>query len=399
MLRRVLLAGALILAACAQANDNPGPVADSVHQMATLPPVAWIQPADTITLDNVSQIQLLGRLDNPTTPSTIFDHALSPDGTLLAGLDHEQIIVWDLITGQTVFNLERREEITRIFFSADKTELYAVELSGLVTVYAADTGRERTTFRGIDEYDGVLTYDPEGSVLAFANRKGEVRIWDPLERQALATFTAYDRPVQRLAFSHDGDRLATADSFGAVTIWDWRSRSALAPLENEQPALRLEFAPDDSLLAVGSPQDIRLWSSADGTLQRRLSTGPDAMDLLAFSPDGAQTVNGGETPDMQVWDVQTGSLIARLPGVGEDRLAAAYSPDGGLLLTAELGGSVSLWNMTAMTENTVNRADLDTGSARIYAVDWTSDGLLLTLFGATGSVYVWGIPPQADPGS
>ena len=40
----------------------------------------------------------------------------------------------------------------------------------------------------------------------------------------------------------------------------------------------------------------------------------------------------------------------------------------------------------------VNKAQLDTGDTLIFAVDWSADSYVLTLFGATGSVYLWGIP-------
>ena len=148
---------------------------------------------------------------------------------------------------------------------------------------------------------------------------------------------------------------------------------------------------------MGAQQDIRLWSVADGTLLHTLDTGPDASEIIAFSPDGRHLVNGGQTPDMQLWNPADGTLTARLPGVGEDRLGVVFSPDSDLLLTSELGGAVSLWNLTSITENTVNRANLDTQGVFVYDVDWTADDRTLLLFGATGSVYLWGIaPPSAS---
>lgn len=397
MNRWVLFVTALLaVAACTQGTPEPQNILDSPRDAPTALPPAWREPAAPITLENVPNIALLGRLDSAGSPSTIFDHALSPDGTLLAGLDNEQLAVWDLISGQRVFSTGRRDEVTRVFFSSDKTEVYAVEMSSLVTVHSASDGRAGTTFRGIDQYDGILAYEPENGWLAFGNRKGEARIWDPLAREALATIQAHNRPVQRLAFSNSGDLLAAADSFGAVSIWNWRSRELIARIEDDAPALTMQFTPDDSLLAVGTRSDIRLWSAADGTLARRLATGPEAVETLVAAPDSRYLVNTGSIPDAQLWDLQAGSLVARLPGVGEDRVAAAFAPDSTLLLTADLGGGVNLWNLTTITENTVNNASLDTQGVLIYDVEWTSDSLLLMLFGATGSVYLWGIPPASS---
>ncbi|MAS36387.1 MAG: hypothetical protein CL610_20445 [Anaerolineaceae bacterium] len=396
MLKRAMLLLLWVAAACAPESVNRPSILDQPRELPTLPPAAWIQPAEPITLETVPNIALLGRLDNPVAPSTIFDHALSPDGTRLAGLDNQQLIVWDLVTGETVFSTGRQEDATRVFFSADKTEAYTVEVSGLVDIYDAETGGTTNTFDGIDQYTGVVDYDAEAGWLALGNSAGMVKVWDPMERQALATFQAHDQAVSRLVFSDNGDWLATADPSGEVRVWDWRAQTEVASIANGLPALALAFAPDDSLLAVGTRQDIRLWTLPDAALQHTLPTGEGATEIMLFSPDGTYLVNGGETPDMQVWQVQDGASVARLPDVGQDRLSATFSPDGDLLLTSELGGDVSLWNMTTITESSVNRANLDTRSNFVYAVNWTEDGLLINLFGATGSVYVWGVPPFAE---
>lgn len=390
----VVVLALLLLAACAPSNDNPT-ILDQPRDAPTVPPPEWVQPAEPITLDTVSSIRLLGRLDNPTTPSTVFDHALSPDGTRLAGLDDQLLVVWDLITGKTVFSVQRLPEATRIFFSFDKTEVYVVEFNGQVTVYNADNGNHKNAFQGIDRYTGVVAYTPAGGWLAFGNTVGEVRVWDPLKRQALGTMDAHVHAVTRVVFSEGGELLASADDSGEVKVWDWNTRTAVTTIDDNLPALALALSPDESLLAVGTRQDIRLWSLPDGEMVRTLPSGEGADEILRFSPDGRYLLSGGEIADMQVWDVQSGNIAARLPGVGQDRLSLAFSPDGALAMTSELGGTVTLWNLTTMTESTVNRADLDIANTFIYAVDWTPDGLLALLFGATGSVYVWGIPPAA----
>ena len=389
---RQLILLALLLAACApSAPENNDIVGDS-RNAPTQPPPIWVESASEITLDTVPQIRLLGRLDNPTTPSTIFHHALSPDGTRLAGLDNEQLVVWDLITGETVFATARREA-TKTYFAADKTEVYTVELSGLVTAHDAENGQEQNTFVGIEEFDGALAFYAEEGWLAFGNQEGQVKVWDPIDRRSLVTFDAHELAIQELAFSADGTWLATTDNTGSIKVWDWLERSLIVEVDNERPALALSLAPDKAMLAAGVSENVRLWSLPDGELQHVLDTGPSATQVMAFSPDSQHLINGGDTPQMMVWNPQTGSLIAQLPDMGEERLTMSFSPDGSLLLTAVLGGPAALWNLTTLTDTTVNRADLDLQGQSAYSVDWTSDGRLLTLFGMTGSVYLWGIPP------
>jgi WD40 repeat protein len=391
-LRLVVVLCALVglLAACAP----PAPDRDAdTRALPTQPPPPWTDSVEPVTLDNIARIRYLGRLDSPSTPSTIFAHSLSPDGTRLAGLDNEQLVAWDLITGEVVFTTARGGAL-QVYYAPDKTEVYTLNAEGTVTIYNASSGISQTSLRAIEHYDDVHAFYDEDGWLAFGSRRGEVRVWDPLERQSLATISAHPQQVVALAFSPDGDLLATAGEEGIVRVWHWRSRELRHTLPDNPGVMTMRFSPDARQLAVGTREHTRLWSLADNALMRIVDTGPGGVEALAYSPDGRYLVNGGSPPEMSVWDPQTGALIARLPDVGRDRVSLAFSPDGDLLVTSVLGGPATVWNMTTLTQTTVNRADLRTEGA-VFAVNWTSDSRLLTLFGASGGVYIWGIGPDA----
>ncbi len=383
----------LLLTACAGSPPTPDDTVNSRTGPTSLPP-AWVQSADVITLENVPELRYLGRLDSTSEPTTIFAHSLSPDGTRLAGLDNEQLMVWDLISGETIFGTAR-SSATHVFFSPDKTEVYSLTPQGVVTIYNANDGTTQNTFDAIDNFDDVSAFYAEDGWMAFGNLRGQVKIWDPLERTALATIDAHSLRVTALAFSDDGRLLATAGEDGQVKVWNWQEREVLNTLPDNQSVSILSFAPDNSQLAVGTRQNTRLWSLADSALERVIDTGPGGVELLAYSPDGRFLVSGGTPKDMSVWDPTSGGIVARLPDIGRDRVSMAFSPDGNLLLTAVLGGRATLWNMTTITSSTVNRADLST-EGLVYDVDWSSDNRLLTIFGTTGGVYIWGIGAEGQ---
>ncbi len=388
MLKRFcVLTCTLLLAACAS-SPTPDPFTN-VRAAPTQPPPQWVESGEVITLENIGRIQLLGRLDSPGTPSTIFAHSLSPDGTRLAALDNEQVLAWDLITGDLVFSTGRGGA-TRVFYAPDKTEVYTVTPEGSVTIYNANSGMVQNTFQSIDNFNDLVAFDPEDGWLAFSNLNGEVKIWDPLERQSLVTFKAHDLQISALAFSEDGERLATAGEEGTVKVWDWRNRALIQTFTDDRPAYILRFAPDGAQLAAGKREHLRLWSVDSGDLQRTIETGRGGTAVLAYSPDGRYLVSGGAGEALAVWNPQTGGLVAQLPGVGTNRVSLAFSPDGAILLTSSIAGRATLWNMTTLSTTTVNNAALETDTL-IFSVDWTSDNRLLTLFGTSGGVYLWGL--------
>ncbi len=396
-----LLWACLLLAACLPAAPTPEPTPGFAppNRLAPTPtPPPWLESAEPITLDNASRIARLGRLDAQTTaPSTVFAHALSPDSARLAGLNNEQLIVWDLLTGGIVFNTARAEAL-QVYYAPDKNQVYTLDGSGAIALYDAASGAQQDALDGHPTFNGAAAYYPDAGWLALGGLDGEVRVWDVAARRALVALRAHRLQVTALAFSADGTRLATAGEEGQVQVWDWQRRQRVVALEAQ--ALRLAFSPDGEQLAVGEAEAIRLVALPGGETARTLATGPGGVsDVLAYSPDGRYLVNGGGLPTLTLYEAATGRLAAQLPGVGGDRTAAAFSPDGQMLATSVLGGGASLWDVTRVSQGELGRGDLDTGTLQTLAVAWTPDSFALLVFEAAGSVQVWGIPPADAPAS
>ncbi len=370
---------------------TPG-FAPQMRDEPTQPAPTWVEGSEPITLANAPRITYLGRLDAAGSPTTVFAYAFSPDGTRLAGLNNEQIIVWDLISGNILFNTARLDAFN-IYYGADKAEIFTVDLEGQVRIFDADTGREKDLLEAKVNFSGLAVYDAFNGWLALSGLDGEIKVWDIAARQSLSTFKAGRLPTMAMAFSADGERLATTDQTGQVQAWDWRNRQPLMTVSGAGVS-QLAFSMDSQQLAVGEAEKITVYDIADGSAAFTLQTGPGGVtDVLAYSPDGQYIINGGAIPSLTVWDAVSGRLVASLPGVGGDRTSATFSLQGDLLATSVLGVSVSLWDMTRIREPGLQRGDLPVNTRQIIAADWSPDGFLLALFEAAGPVQIWGIPP------
>lgn len=395
-LKRLLLGALLVLAACSPGDQAPtGPAGLPVTP--TDLPITWTEPAQPVTLENAARIQMLGRLNAPGTASTAFAYTFSPDGTRLAALNNDLLLAWNLTSGDLIFNTGRMEA-TKVFYSPDKTEIYTLDIDGVVQVYNAENGELKNDFRAHITYDTVANFYNEAGWLALGGRNGEVKVWDTYERLAIATLEATDRRTNALAFSKDGTLLATGSEGGIVQVWNWREKNVIATfdLQGAIPQ-KIIFSPDQTQLAVGTVGYIALWSIADQELLYALESGiKDPNDVLLFSPDGAYLVSGGAAPELTLWEAATGARVAGLPDVGGDRTSAVFSPDGQMLLTSVLDGPVSLWNLSQIGGQQLNRADLQVGTGRVLYSDWTGDSFLLAFFDATGPIYMWGIAPTEE---
>jgi len=407
---------ALILTACASGGDNPdrtplptstnaptrpavdGP--DGIQQTPLPPPPPFRAASAYLTVENIPQSELLGRLDPPGEPSSIFAYTFSPDGTRLAALDNNQMMMWDLISGERVFT-GPRQDMSYYYFSPDKDEIYGITLDGRVRTYETTNAEAQSTFTGHPRFNGAHAFDADTGLLAMGGNDGVVRVWNTQENISLITFDAHPRAINIMAFSPDRQYLATNADDNLVRIWDWRNGEQLTEIDLGGALLSaLAFHPGNNRLAVATTQNISIWTVigvAEADFEYTLLTGQGgATDVLVFSENGQYLINGGNIDAMNVWDGETGDLLVLLPGVGGQRISAAFHPDSNLLLTAVLDGPAQLWNLDQIDRETGSIAGgtLNVPSTRIIDVDWTPDGFQMLFFDASGSVFVWGIPPE-----
>jgi WD40 repeat protein len=380
MMKGILWIAAALLVLCACSAD-PTPAGGHRNLPTLTAPAQWRVSETPITLDNVTTLDYLGRLDPPDVIATWFDYALSPDSTALAALNTDQLVSWDLITGDILF-YTARVDVTRLFYSPDKTELYGVTAAGRVNLYDALTGAQRGSFAGHPDFAGAVAYDANEGWLALGGNDGTIKVWDTAARQSMVTISAHTAQIGALALAPDGMRLASAGLDGAARLWDWQNRQQIEQVDAAN-VRRLTFAPDGSRLALGGVS-AQLWTLGSGL--STLDTG--GADVLLFSGDGRYLLAGGRTNGLTLWSGTT--FVGRLPDTQGEEITAAFSPDGALLLTAALNRDARLWNLTAITGTTVSQAALDANARQIHRVVWTDDGRLLLLFDAVGAIYVWG---------
>ncbi|MCA9883687.1 MAG: PD40 domain-containing protein [Anaerolineae bacterium] len=390
---------ALLLAACGTPanSDVQPPRSDDAQTSPTIAPPTYREPASPITADNANLVQYLGRLDTPTSEkSSIFSHSFSPDGTRLAALDNNLIIVWDLITGHIVFSGDRNNAI-RVFYSPDKTEVYTVNGEGEIRVYDEE-GAVQNTLEGLIDFADAYAYDNLNGILAMGGEGGSVRVWDPAKRTALASFRTNDAPIVSLKFSQDGKVLASMGRDGHVTIWNWETHEQLADLDHEAAIVfDAIFNSDGTHITTATQNYIAVWTIETGELDYALELEQGgASGIFAYTPDDSKLVTAGLNAPLNVWDAATGNLIGQLTDVSGNRMAAAFSADGNLMVTSVLDTGVNLWNLASANEETIPGAELDLPTNRITDVAWTEDGFLIAFFGADGTVYLWGIAGTAS---
>lgn len=157
-------------------------------------------------------------------------------------------------------------------------------------------------------------------------------------------------PVRDVAFSSTGLFAASCEGpNGGVTVWRFPSGEEVARLWTGEPTGPLAFAPDGSLLAVGTPNGLRHWHRDSGTTGQVLPR--QGVQAVAFSANG-RFVAVGLAPNregvstLRVMEIATGNLDVLTANAqpGEQWRSVAFSRDGDWL-AAGAGSNIELWRV------------------------------------------------------
>jgi WD40 repeat protein len=308
----------------------------------------------------------------------------SPNGASVVSIgDDNQVTVWDPRTNTPVTVLTGPlGQVQNAAVSPDGSTLYTASLDGVVLAWDLTGNRRFGRRSGLGPRLGCcgpvsprappLALSPDGAKLAVRLGASTVGVFSAqtLQRQAWFTIRPRGDAITALAWSPTGSRLAVAGHSGVVQLWALdraprlvRSLSGLRSLAGLPEAIQaLAFSPDGKLVAASDDSETRsvrdtaalplallaVWRTGTGTLiapprDLGVGNGPGGSDVLAFSRDGkllaVSLLHGG----VLVLDASTAQMRRKLSYPGDDTISLAFAPDG-MLATGTLAGIVELWN-------------------------------------------------------
>src|SRR5437868_5455008 len=85
------------------------------------------------------------------------------------------------------------------------------------------------------------------------------------------------------------------------------------------------------------------------TLRHVLRGHTDAINRIAWSPDGSYISSPSDDKTIRIWDARSGACVHTLEGHTDRVISVAWSPDGNQLASGSYDETIRLWNVQNKT--------------------------------------------------
>jgi WD40 repeat protein len=252
-------------------------------------------------------------------------------------------------------------EVRAVAFAPNGKVLTGLCADGKLRQWDVQTGAVRKTIAwGKDESSAAFPL--EGDVYATTSGGGIIVLRDLENWQEVRRISGPSgRGVRSVALSADRKMVAGSSRVEGnsrdevMRLWDGAGNQRFAVPGGTGGTSALAISPDGSVLAAGSyDTDLRIWTTRNGELLRRVEDLPVSMFALAFTPDGRYLAAAGADRTVYFWDAKTWKLDRKLTGQPEMISAMAFSRDGRLLatggfndITSQHPVSILLWEVSS----------------------------------------------------
>jgi WD40 repeat protein len=334
--------------------------------------------------------------------------AFSGDGKLLATAnDNNTADLWYTETGKKKCELNEASDIDSAYsvaFSPDKLRM-AVGFGGTIKFWQLADCAELPFYKGQAAVAPSVAFSPDGRFLASGLEDKTIAIWDMASGEVVRRLAGHTKSIDAVAFSPNGKILASGSHDNTIKLWDVSSGRELRTLRgHDNYVSSIAFSPRGGQLVSGSwDGTLKVWNVAGGQVLRTIRANPENVIAVAFSPDGRTVASGGgnfllldatstKDPTVKLWDVNTGRQLGTLTGHSEAIEALAFSPDGKRLATGSYDETARIWDVSSrknLFTLSMSRTGPSSESSGIFAVAYSPDGKLLATGDEIGDIKLW----------
>jgi WD40 repeat protein len=321
----------------------------------------------------LENIRLRVAASSPLATRWVGGLAIRPDGAQVASAGtHETLVLWSFASGNiertirtptgSAFALTYNHNGTRLAFAASDRSVRVYDLKGngepLVIAdfkegiaSVAFSGDGKTIATGGGDPPSVIQ-KPAGKFSPADSDLRSIRLWDSATGRPQQSLQGHIGSIHAVAFVPGKKKLISAGADGCVRVWNLETAEPVFTMNAESgPLFTLAVSPGGTKVAAGGEDHtIRVWDLATGRLVHTLTGHTNWVMGVAFSPDGTRLASAGADQTVRIWDVERGHELLSLRGPKDRVHGVAFSPDGLSLVAASADGVVRVWESERFSE-------------------------------------------------
>lgn len=331
-------------------------------------------------------------------PDRVKSMAFSPNDQLLAGIDGQNIKIWDTTTGvlkrELIHKYSRQNtrygnSLQRIDFSSDGRNLVSTADSGEIQMWETETWHptQRLMHSGSDIIEDAIV-SPDNQMLASSSQYGTIKVWQK-ETDTWKLKWAFSSSGE-LSFSPNSLLLA-ANKHERIDIWNLETGEMCHTMSQLFNIASIEFSQDSQFLYGGSENgSIHVWETKDWSLKQEMKIArPDNSPyylywLHAVSPDN-EYIACSEGDLLMVIETKTWTMFQTARVHIGSIYAVRFSPDNHLMALYGFDNIIQLWDIVPGT----SVDDLDKHVSPLYAFVSSPDGSFVATVAWDDKVKVW----------
>jgi WD40 repeat protein/serine/threonine protein kinase len=306
----------------------------------------------TVILWDLATGQILWEQHVNTTadPPWVQDVAFSPDGQFVAATFDDLIMLWQAANGQLIRQIESPVNRQKIAFDPARRQFATIgsEEHSRLIFWDLDSGEAIREFdRGAEIED--ITYTADGSAILIASKTGVLTLIDAQTGQVIyevqEDLGTGAGALRYIALSPDGTKVSAAFANAGLLVWDLATGDLLQQFQYDGGTLSLSFHPEDGTVLVGGSGVVRTINPQTGEVLRANAGHSAGIIGLAITSDGKRAVTTAIDETVRLWNLQSGQVIRRFSEPNALLFEVALSPDGRTVLVGSTDGTVTLWDV------------------------------------------------------
>lgn len=227
------------------------------------------------------------------------------------------------------------------------------------------------------------------ALLFIGNNQGGIHVVDVKEKRELHYWKAHQTGVFDLKWMPHTREIWAAGADGILSIWDadGLENKALVKI-SDQKIRKIEVSADHSQVALAC-SDGKIYLLDENRHLEKLNPAADAVNALAFSPNGNWLLSGTKNAHLQVWHWPSRKLMNQIPAHNYALYGIQFTADGRHFMTISRDKTIKLWEFDTLS--VLQRIDKETGG-HLNSVNsglWNEDLAMFISGSDDRSVMAW----------